>query len=166
MAISTVCGVGLLPLAPGTFGALAAIPVVYLTTDLHWLLRSLFWSLVIIMGTWAAKVFDQLMDSHDNQNIVIDEAVGIAITAWTAGGHLQTLAVAFVIFRFFDIVKLPPVRQVDAMSIKISKDADKNILGFISPEWRTAMTVMADDIIAGFQGLFIVLVLQKLGFLP
>jgi phosphatidylglycerophosphatase A len=89
-----------------------------------------------------------MMGTGDNQNIVIDEVIGLGITAWTAGRDLKTLFAAFVLFRFFDVIKPPPVRQVDLWSKRQA-----------SP-WAGGFGVIADDIVAGFQALAVILVLQ------
>lgn len=153
-SIATALGAGLLPLAPGTMGSAVAIPLVYWSCDWPLAFRILFWLFLSASGVWAAKNFDQLMLTNDNQNIVIDEVIGMGITAWTAGKNVQSLVVAFIFFRFFDMVKLPPVRQLD----KWSKEH--------SSPWCSGFGVIVDDILAGFQALAVILLLQWLNLLP
>jgi phosphatidylglycerophosphatase A len=148
--IATACGAGLAPGAPGTMGTLIAMPLAYAARNWYFFPRFGLWLGLTALGTWAAKVFDQTMDSHDNQNIVIDEVVGLGITSWTAGDDYRVWIAAFLLFRFFDVLKPPPVRQIDSWSKKQS-----------SPIWG-GFGVMADDIVAGFQGLAVILVLQYL----
>jgi phosphatidylglycerophosphatase A len=107
-----------------------------------------------LVGTWACKVFDETMQTGDNQNLVIDEVVGLGITAWVAGPDWKWLAAAFFLFRFFDIVKPPPVRQVDAWS------KNRTLSNTPLRYWYSGFGVMADDIIAGFQGLICMVVLR------
>lgn len=152
--IATALGAGLFPLAPGTMGSVMAIPLVYWSCDWPWILRILFWLFLTGLGIWAAKNFDQLMLTNDNQNIVIDEVIGMGITAWSAGKNVPSLVVAFIFFRFFDMVKIPPVRQLD----KWSKEH--------SSPWCSGFGVIADDILAGFQALAVILLLQWLNLLP
>jgi phosphatidylglycerophosphatase A len=154
LGIGTALGAGLLPLAPGTMGTLVGVPIAYFTNSWEWPWRVALWGGLTILGTWAAQVFDQTMGTKDNQNIVIDEVVGFGITAWTAGHDFKTLLAAFVLFRFFDVLKPPPVRQMDGWSKKQA-----------SPTWE-GFGVMADDMIAGFQGLGLILLLQWLDILP
>ena len=151
--VATALGAGLMPLAPGTMGTLVGIPLAYCTTEWSLLSRLALWLGVTVLGTWSATRFDQMMKTHDNQNIVIDEVVGLGITAWTAGDDALTWLVAFLLFRFFDVLKPPPVRQVDSWS---KKQTD--------PIWD-GVGVMADDVIAGFQGLAVILILQWLQIL-
>jgi len=146
--VATALGAGLFPVAPGTMGTLVALPIAYFTNEWDLMARVLFWLGWMILGTWAAMVFDQMMKTGDNQNIVIDEVIGLGITAWTAGRDLKTLAAAFVLFRIFDVIKPPPVRQLDRWS--------KNQ----SSPWAGGFGVIADDIVAGLQALAVILVLQ------
>jgi phosphatidylglycerophosphatase A len=167
IAVGTALGAGLLPLAPGTMGTLIAVPLAYFTAHAHWGIRAALWSVLLAAGIWASKVFDEIMGSKDNQNIVIDEVVGFGITAWTAGVHPWTLLASFIVFRFFDIVKPPPVRQVDNWSrYKASSKNPGNIPGSQAPLWWSGFGVMADDVLAGFQGLIVILILQHYGVLP
>jgi phosphatidylglycerophosphatase A len=152
LVVATAMGAGLFPVAPGTLGTLVGVPIAYFTSDVFWPWRVLLWVAIFVLGIWAAAVFDELMGSADNQSIVIDEVVGFGISAWTAGRNPITLIVAFLVFRFFDIFKFPPVRQVD----RWSKKQTRALGGF---------GVIADDVLAGLQTLAVVMILQYFGFL-
>ena len=161
LAIATSLGAGLFPFAPGTMGTLFSVPLTYWTNPWAWPLRAVLWIFLFVIGTWSAKVFDELMHSKDNQNIVIDEVVGYGITAWTAGREWKTLLAAFVLFRFFDVIKPTPIRQVDEWSkIKAGENRGE------SSRWWGGFGVMADDVLAGIQGLIVILILQHFQFLP
>ena len=69
------------------------------------------------------------LGAPDHGAIVWDEVVAFLLVLYFVGGDPLRIAVAFVVFRFFDIVKPPPIRQLDARL--------KNGLG-----------VMADDFVA------------------
>jgi phosphatidylglycerophosphatase A len=152
--IATAGGAGLFPVAPGTAGTAVAVPLAYWVNG--WtgeLPRLLFWIAVFGVGTWAAMRMDQLMETADNQNIVIDEVVGLGIAAWVAGQSGKALGVAFLLFRIFDVLKIPPVRQLDTWS--------KNQ----SSPWAQGFGVIADDVLAGFQALGVFFLLQVLELL-
>lgn len=157
---ATAFGAGLVPFAPGSAGTLAAVPLAFATNLEPWLPRVLLWTALMVAGTWAAKVFDETMGTSDNQNVVMDEVVGFGITAWTAGQHASTLIAAFVLFRFFDIVKPWPVRLIDHWSKRKASEGGNRA------SWYGGFGVMADDVAAGFQGLICVMIAQKLGWLP
>ena len=161
LTVATALGAGLFPFAPGTMGTIAGLPLAIFTTSWHWAARTALWLSVLAIGTWSAKVFDETMGSEDNQNIVIDEVLGLGISSWTAGTEVKTWIAAFVLFRFFDIVKPPPVRQVDGWSKK--KAGERR--GEIS-RWYGGFGVMADDVLAGFQALAVIVAAQHFGLLP
>jgi phosphatidylglycerophosphatase A len=148
-------GAGLMPFAPGTSGTLVGVPLHYWSADWDLPPRLLLWGLLFAVGVWAAKVIDEQMGSGDHQSIVIDEVVGYGVTAWTAGTDPLLMVVAFVVFRVLDVVKPPPIRQVDSWSKKKSKQSGGYWGGF---------GVMADDLVAALMGLAFVILLQLQGF--
>lgn len=154
LAGATFFGIGLLPKAPGTWGTLASLPLWFAARDLPPLERAGMWLLLAAWGVWSSKVFDQVNQTQDNQNIVMDEVTGVGITAWTAGSEPINYLVACVLFRFFDIAKPWPVKAVDRWSHRSG-----------SP-WASAWGVMGDDWVAGIQGLLLMLLAQHLGWLP
>jgi phosphatidylglycerophosphatase A len=151
---ATFFGSGLLPRAPGTWGTLAALPLWYAVHDFPVLQRAGLWLFLAAWGVWSSKVFDQVNQTQDNQNIVMDEATGVGITAWTAGADPLNYLVACLLFRFFDIAKPWPVKTVDRWSHRSGST------------WGAAFGVMADDWVAGIQGLALILLAQHLGWLP
>ncbi len=139
--IGTVCGVGYLRPAPGTWGSLAALPLAYV---LH--LIGGFPLLVLATlaafgaGLWATRIMTEGQDDHDPSEIVIDEVAGqfiaiwaISYPAWAHGIAISALwpgwVAAFVLFRLFDITKPGPVGWADRLG--------------------DPMGVMLDDVIAG-----------------
>lgn len=162
LAIATSLGAGLFPWGPGTMGTLFGLPLAYYTRAWPLPMRLGLWGALAAAGTWSAKTFDELMNTGDNQCIVIDEVVGIGITSWSlsAVSSAPLWIAAFVLFRFFDILKIFPVRNVDRWSHKKSKEQ-----GGLA-HWWGGFGVMADDILAGFQGLAMMLVIQYLQIFP
>lgn len=111
---ATWFGAGLAPVAPGTFGSLAALPVGALAAW-HW-----GWGIAAALVLFAvsipsARYVADEMDVKDPGLIVIDEAVGMTIACIGIGLTPLNLLLAFLIFRFFDILKPPPCRQLEAL---------------------------------------------------
>lgn len=159
--VATALGAGFFPIAPGTMGTLAAVPLAYLTAEWTAPFRGLLWLAITAIGTWSAKVIDEVTGTSDNQSIVIDEVVGFGISAWTAGRDAKALIAAFVLFRLFDTTKPPPIRQLDRMSKGRTvgagaASAPSHVL------WWRGFGVIADDILAGFMALACVFLLQRL----
>jgi phosphatidylglycerophosphatase A len=114
--IATGFGSGYAPFAPGTAGTVVAvalfIPLAPLAEQAPWLFLATLVGLTGI-AVWAAQGADQHFDSHDNKKIVIDEILGYFVTlAWVPYDWKTALA-AFILFRFFDILKPPPVNIID-----------------------------------------------------
>ena len=149
---ATVLGTGLLPKAPGTFGSLVAIPLVFYSLEWEPIVRISVWALIALFGIWSTKIFEGCMDSKDHSSVVIDEVVGMGIATWLLEPDLLQLGIGFLIFRFFDIVKWPPVRQIDVLS----KSSQNN--------WVTATGVILDDAFAGLQTCLIIWMMKHLYF--
>ncbi|MBY8975754.1 phosphatidylglycerophosphatase A [Rhodobacteraceae bacterium NNCM2] len=124
-AIVTFCYLGLIPFAPGTWGSVAAIPLGYL---LHFIggfpLLAVATCLLFALGLWASGRYLQGR-SEDPSEVVIDEVVGMLITLWPlsfgltmAGAEAHVFpwpgwVIGLILFRFFDILKPPPIRWFD-----------------------------------------------------
>jgi phosphatidylglycerophosphatase A len=148
---------GLAPKAPGTFGSVIGLAMIWFIESLalsHTIL-GLFWIIFGFLSWWAVYHYEEWLGTSDNPSVVADEILGIAVAAatWNAHGSTIThLILAFVVFRFFDIFKLPPVRSIDRQS-KILKG------------WTKAAFVIFDDLIAALQALLVIETAYFVGFL-
>lgn len=136
-------GAGLAPVAPGTFGTLVAIPI---AAGLRAHFSDVVFVAVIVVfalvGIWAAGITGRNLGVADHGAIVWDEVVAFLLVLFFVGDDGVRVAVAFLVFRLFDIVKPPPIRQLDA--------ALKNGFG-----------VMIDDIAAAGYTLLVFAVWQR-----
>ena len=130
-------GSGLSPYAPGTMGTLAAIPFIFA-------LRALgnpgFWIVLVLLfllGVQLCGSVSRKLGVHDHGGIVWDEMVGYWLSAAFVPLQWHWLLAAFLLFRFFDILKPWPIRQLD-----------KKVSG--------GFGIMIDDVVAA---LFTVLIL-------
>jgi phosphatidylglycerophosphatase A len=129
-ALATGMGLGYLPLIPGTFGTLAGIPICLLLNLGGWVVYALGSILLIVAGVWIAAQAEDIFGVHDSRRVVVDEICGFLVTMAFVVPGVLTIAIGFIAFRFFDIVKPFPVGYLD-----------KNVPG----GWG----VMLDDIAAG-----------------
>jgi phosphatidylglycerophosphatase A len=107
-------GAGLLPRAPGTWGSLVALPAVWWLVELPWPWRIGVVAAVIGAGIFICGESARRLRKHDDQRIVFDEIAGVLLTGLAVTEKsLVSLALVFVFFRFFDIVKPWPIRDVD-----------------------------------------------------
>jgi phosphatidylglycerophosphatase A len=160
LAIAT-CGVGYFPLAPGTWGSLLAVGLYLLlrvavfggffnrsdNVDAHgiFVLGELVTiAVVTILGIWAASRTERALQIKDPGKVVIDEVAGQLIALLAVPlvvDHLWFVWVllAFLVFRFFDIVKPYPARRMESL--------------------KGGWGIMADDIVAGVYAAIVVAVM-------
>jgi phosphatidylglycerophosphatase A len=154
LAIAT-CGVGYLPLAPGTWGSLVGIGVYVVVraaamkvffgvaAQRNFNLLHIYYGVIVfelvavcaiaLVGIWAATRTEKLSGRKDPGKVVIDEVAGQFIALMPVPFVLEsawwTAVLAFILFRFFDIVKPFPARRLESL--------------------ESGLGIMADDIVAG-----------------
>ena len=112
--IATAGGIGLLPLMPGSWGSVAALPCA-------WAIRAFAGPaglaaaavLVFLIGTWAAAAVARASGHQDPQFIVVDEVAAQWLVLVAAPLDWRAYLAAFLLFRVFDIWKPWPVRAVE-----------------------------------------------------
>lgn len=106
-------GSGLAPRAPGTAGTLVAVPLAWLLSvwPLGW--RIALVAALIPVGIWICGESAKRLATHDHPGIVFDEIVGMLATCLVLPEHAAWLLPAFLLFRFFDILKPWPIRDLD-----------------------------------------------------
>jgi phosphatidylglycerophosphatase A len=119
--LATFFGVGLFPVAPGTLGSLAALPLAFGLLSLSLEAALLVIVVIFVIGVWASNAVEADLGSHDAKLIVIDEVVGqclvvVLLEAFLPGliDVMLLLALSFLGFRLFDIAKPWPVGWVDS----------------------------------------------------
>jgi phosphatidylglycerophosphatase A len=127
--IATFFGTGFAPKASGTVASLATIPVYLLLRKLPLPLYLFSVGKLAITGIWACEAAEKKY-GKDPKEAVIDEVVGMLIGLVSRTKNFKEIALAFLLFRAFDIIKPGPIGYLD-----------KNIKG--------GLGIMADDIAAG-----------------
>ena len=112
--ISTCCGLGLMPFAPGTWGSLAALPIAWVVLT-HWNIYALLALVAILfsIGIVASNVYVRRTNEKDPGAIVIDEIVGQLLVLSIAPLNWGYFMAAFVLFRITDIFKPWPTSWAD-----------------------------------------------------
>jgi phosphatidylglycerophosphatase A len=107
-------GVGLMPFAPGTFGTLLAFPLyALLASQVGDLTQATVFLIFFFIGVRACETTGRTLGVSDHGGMVWDETVAfLLVLFFTPAGWLWQIA-AFALFRFFDIVKPPPIRHFD-----------------------------------------------------
>lgn len=112
--LATWFGSGWLKPAPGTWGTLFALPFAWNITTYGG--QHALWiatALIFVMGIWASNQYSTLTNTHDNGEIVVDEVAGMWFTLCLLPQTVQSYALAFVMFRLFDITKPFPIGTID-----------------------------------------------------
>ncbi len=142
--IATGFGSGLSPVAPGTFGSIAALLPAYLYVQY---LPHNLWVTAIVMvaalliGIWSCDRAGKKLGKDDHPSLVWDEFVGQWLVLLAVPVSWPGWLAALLLFRLFDILKPWPVTA-----------ADKHIHG----GWG----VMLDDLLAAAYAVILLLLLQ------
>jgi phosphatidylglycerophosphatase A len=137
-------GTGLSPFAPGTVGTLLGFPIYHLAAA--WLAPGAVLALIAVLfavGTWAAGRTGRALGIQDHTSMNIDEIVAFMLVLWLTPSGWFWQALAFFAFRFFDVVKPPPIRYFD-----------RSVKG--------GFGVMFDDLLAAFYTLLVVAIAVRL----
>jgi phosphatidylglycerophosphatase A len=131
--ISTWFGCGRSPKAPGTVGSAAAI---VLAIAIEYFFGNapvgfaVLAALLFAPAVWASGVSARAAQSKDPQFVVVDEVVGQWIAlAGAPSLNWKTYLLAFALFRLFDILKPPPVRQLERLPGGWGINADDAMAG-------------------------------------
>ena len=112
--LSTGLGVGYFPVASGTAGTVAAIPL--------FLFLSYWWGgagvlagaiAIALVGIPVSSRMEVLLGTKDPKPVVIDEIAGYLVTMAGSPPDLLHIAAGFLLFRFFDVTKLQPARWLE-----------------------------------------------------
>jgi len=123
-------GLGFLPIAPGSFGALLGIPIFLLTWNFSWWLQTVLFLLFFLIAVGLSEREERISQIHDPSYAVLDEVLGMWVTLlflWRT--DWAVIFVGFLLFRAFDVIKFFPLNLFE---------------GF-----RGGMGIVMDDLAAG-----------------
>lgn len=159
--VVATCGVGYLPLAPGTWGSLLGValyllwralsPKLYTALAhgspdrtqleiLHTVSLLILITFITLAGVWAATRAEKLLGRKDPGAVVVDEVAGQLITFLFVPVVISLnwwiVLAGFLLFRLFDIWKPYPARRLEAL--------------------ESGLGIMADDLVAGAYGAIVI----------
>ena len=148
--VATLFGIGRLKPGPGTWGSVATVII---WTLVSWRIPAgaRTWAtiataiVVIIVGIPAATRIVRASGLKDPQFVVIDEVAGQLVTLVAVPLAWKTFLAGLILFRVFDILKPPPVRQLERL-----------------PE---GFGIVIDDLAAGLYALICMHLLLRFGLL-
>lgn len=106
-------GTGALPVAPGTFGTLIAIPFYLAFRGLPLFAYITLVVIITIASMWLCERVSREIKEHDHQGMCLDEIVGYLVTMTGAPHGLTWIILGFILFRIFDIWKPWPIDYID-----------------------------------------------------
>ena len=127
--ISSFFYLGYSPVAPGTVGTLGAVVLFYVISGFSSLFYVFFVIALIIFSVWVSGIASISLGDSDPNRIVIDEVCGFLVTMILIPPSIPNMLMGFLFFRFFDILKPPPIRGSERLS--------------------AGMGIVADDVLAG-----------------
>jgi phosphatidylglycerophosphatase A len=130
---SSNAGLGYAPVASGTFGTLAGLPVFWLMATMPESIYYVTWLALFLFSCWVSQAAGEIYGVVDDGRIVIDELVGYLVTVAFLPFTWITALLGFLCFRFFDILKPPPASWCDR-------------------EIKNGFGVVLDDVVAGIYG--------------
>ena len=138
--ISTFFFVGKIKFAPGTFGSLITILIwyIFLVNKINQYFF-IFFLFLFFIGLISVHFYLKNTNVKDPKEIVIDEVVGqsIPLMAINSTYEFSFIAISFLLFRFFDVLKIYPINKIE------------NLPGTFG--------VMMDDVLAGIYALIVVI---------
>ena len=135
---ATLGGIGMVPIAPGTFGSITAwIIFVYLSHFISMINMLILTITFFILSIWICSEASKDLENKDHKSIVIDELVGmwiallpVLVIANSQYERTVYALAALILFRFFDILKPFPISYFD-----------KN--------YKNGFGIVIDDVISG-----------------
>jgi phosphatidylglycerophosphatase A len=136
LVLSSWFGVGLIPVAPGTCGTLAAVPLFFCMKYIGILYSVIFLIVFIPMAVWVSGISKRLLGRDDPPEVVIDEVAGFMLALFLLPLTWSSLTLGFLLFRIFDILKPLPIGRLEKI--------------------RGGIGIVVDDLVAGVYANFCV----------
>jgi len=113
LILSSWFGVGLIPVASGTFGTLAAVAPVAVINFFGEIPSAIFLVTLVAVALWSSDVTRKRLLREDPAEVVIDEAAGLCLSVFFLLVTFISFCLGFLLFRFFDILKPFPIGVID-----------------------------------------------------
>lgn len=148
LLISTGFGIGLVPFAPGTFGSGAGLCLYIVLAhfmQVTAITTVLIYFLLLVISLFVVHQSIKQLGNKDHQEIVIDEILAMMLVAHFIPPDPKWAIGAFLTFRFFDIVKPFPIKQIESSQ-------------------NNAFGIIVDDQIAAGYSIIVILTMKYLMF--
>jgi len=123
LAFATACGVGYVPLAPGTFGSAVGLLLWWALPASPSVQGAVIVALFVV-GSWSGGVAERHFGRTDPGQVVIDEVMGMLITLWLNPVGWKGAFAGFLIFRIADVIKPYPANRLESLHGGVGVMAD------------------------------------------
>lgn len=130
-SVATFFGVGYLPFAPATWASAITLLIWYFLFPLDTYGLIILWGHLIFIATAAAHRAEKFY-GHDGKPVVMDEVAGVMLAVAGFAPSIGIAVAAFLLFRIFDILKPPPIYQLQALPGGIGVMADDFAAGLLA----------------------------------
>lgn len=114
LAFATVCGIGYVPVAPGTFGSAAGLLLWWLLPQSATVQGGLIVG-VMVVGSWSGHIAERYFQATDPGPVVIDEVMGMLVTLFLIPVGWAGALTGFFLFRVMDVVKPYPANRLERL---------------------------------------------------
>ena len=131
----TIFKIGNLKYMPGTIGSIIGIVAgIFLKNTIPIIYYVLIILLIFLIAIITINIYQTKVGKEDRSEIIIDEFIGQQIPIFFIELNILNIVMCFMLFRFFDILKIFPTSYIDR-------------------NFKTSYGIIADDVVAGFQAL-------------
>ena len=140
--ICTLFGLGNISKMPGTLGSVVGVFIgIFLLHQFPIHIVYIIFIFLLLLSFYAIKKYQSIVGQNDRSEIIIDEVVGQILVITFIDLNFIEILIAFILFRFFDILKLFPANIIDR-------------------KYSGHYGVVFDDIIAGLQSILVIYIFQ------
>ena len=140
--ICTVFGLGNFTKMPGTLGSVAGVFLGFILLSFFPIQVVLvFFIILSALSLYAIKIYQKQVGKSDKSEIIIDEVLGQILVLMFIELEFLQFFCAFLLFRFFDILKIFPANIIDK-------------------KYSNHYGVICDDIIAAIQALIVIFIFK------
>lgn len=131
----TILKIGNLKYMPGTIGSIIGVVAgIFLKNTIPIIYYVLIILLIFLIAIITINIYQTKVGKEDRSEIIIDEFIGQQIPIFFIELNILNIVMCFMLFRFFDILKIFPTNYIDN-------------------NFKTSYGIIADDVVAGFQAL-------------
>ena len=140
--ICTVFGLGNFTKMPGTLGSIAGVFLGFILLSFFPIqVVIVFFIFLLTLSLYAIKIYQKQVGKSDKAEIIIDEVLGQLLVLMFIELEFLQFFCAFILFRFFDILKIFPANIIDK-------------------KYSDHYGVIFDDIIAAIQALIVIFIFK------